>query len=233
MRDIYRFLLALLVAFLFLFPFPRRLVHNLFIGTLYVPVLRAEAALLDILHLRQERDYLLAQNAEMSMALGRKPFSVIGEGSVGLKTARPLRFDPAGVPQRITIDVGTTSGIGYGDVVMSGGALAGRVSEAEASTSLLITPFNRDFVAGVLDTRSHVLGTFKGGEKPVIDHIPHWEDVAAGDTLVTSGLSGFLPSGIPLAVVENVYRTDKPFLAINARPLYEPSRLRSFVIVGR
>ncbi len=229
MKDIHRFLLAIFVAGIFLLPFPRRIVHNTLLATFYVPALKAEALILDILHLRSERDYLLEENARLAMELGNKalPF---GERRSS-ETARPLRFDPPGIPERIIVDVGKNRGLEPGDIVMSGGALAGRVSEVEANTSSIITPFSPDFLAGVLDTRSLVVGVFVGGDNPIVDYIPSWEDVRAGDTLITSGLAGFLPPGVPVAVVENVYRTEKPFLEVRAKPLYQPQKLRNFTVI--
>lgn len=229
MKDIHRFLLAIFVAGIFLLPFPRRLVHNTLLATLYVPALRAEALVLDILHLRSERDHLLEENARLAMELGEKalPF----RERRGLAIARPLRFDPPGIPERIIVDVGRNRGLEPGDVLMSGGALAGRVSQVEANTSSIITPFSPDFLAGVVDTRSLVAGVFVGGANPLVDYIPSWEDVVAGDTLITSGLAGFLSPGIPVAVVENVYRTENPFLEVRAKPLYQPQKLRNFVVV--
>ncbi|MGB9589669.1 MAG: rod shape-determining protein MreC [candidate division WOR-3 bacterium] len=229
MKDYHRFLLAIFVAGIFLLPFPRKLVHNTLLATLYVPALRAEALVLDILHVRSERDYLLEENARLAQQLGEKalPF---GERR-GMGTARPLRFDPPGIPERIIVDAGKNRGIEPGDVLMSGGALAGRVSVVESNTSSVITPFSPDFMAGVVDTRSLVGGVLVGGASPVVEYIPSWEDVRAGDTLITSGLAGFLPPGVPVAVVENVYRTEKPFLEVTAKPLYQPQKLRNFTIV--
>lgn len=229
MKDIYRFLLAIFVAGIFLLPFPRRLVHNTLLATFYVPALRAEALVLDILHLRSERDYLLEENAKLSREIGEKSFPY--GGNQGLETVRPLRFDPPGIPERIIVDAGKNRGLEPGDVVMSGGALAGRLSRVESNTSSVITPFSTDFLAGVLDTRSLVAGVFVGGASPRVDYIPRWEDVRAGDTLITSGLAGFLPPGVPVAIVENVYRTDKPFLEVRARPFYQPQKLRNFTVV--
>jgi len=229
MKDIYRFLLALFVAGIFLLPFPRRLVHNTLLATLYVPALRAEAFILDIMRIRSERDYLLEENARLSLELGKRALRY--EEDRGPETVRPLRFDPPGIPERIIVDAGRNLGLEPGDVVMSGGALAGRLSRVEANTSSVITPFSPDFVAGVLDTRSMVAGVFVGGASPIVDYIPSWEDVRAGDTLITSGLSGFLPPGVPVAIVENVYRTDKPFLEVRARPLYQPQRIRNFTVI--
>lgn len=229
MKDIHRFLLAVFVAGIFLLPFPRRLVHNTLLATFYVPALRAEALVLDILHLRSERDYLLEENARLSRELGERAFPY--GGNQGLETTRPLRFDPPGIPERIIVDAGKNRGLEPGDVVMSGGALAGRLSRVEANTSSIITPFSPDFLAGVMDTRSLVVGVFVGGANPRVDYIPSWEDVNAGDTLITSGLAGFLPPGVPVAIVENVYRTDRPFLEVRARPLYQPQKLRNFTVV--
>ncbi|MEO0140423.1 MAG: rod shape-determining protein MreC [candidate division WOR-3 bacterium] len=226
MRDIYRFLLALFVAGLFLLPFPRKLVHNTLLATLYVPVLRAEAFILDLFHLKSERDYLLAENARLSAELGKR-YILSDEGG---DIARPLRFDPPDNPERIIVDAGRNKGLKPGDVLMSGGALAGRIIAVEANTSTLLTPFSPDFMAGVLDTRTMIHGVLVGGTSPKVDYIPSWEDVKAGDTLVTSGLAGFLPPGVLVGVVENVYRTDKPFLEVRVKLFYQPQKIRVFTI---
>lgn len=229
MKDIHRFLLAIFVAGIFLLPFPRNLAHNTLLATLYVPALRAEALVLDMFHLRSERDYLLAENARLSREMGERALPFVRRR--GTETLRPLRFDPPGIPERIIVDAGKNRDIKPGDVVMSGGGLAGRVSRVESNTSSVITPFSPEFLAGVLDTRSLVVGVFVGGPSPRVDYIPEWEDVKAGDTLVTSGLAGFLPPGVPVAIVENVYRTEKPFLEIRARPLYQPQKIRNFTVI--
>ncbi len=227
MRDVHRFLLALFVSALFTLPYSRELVHSYVLSWAYLPFVRLEAQALDLIRLRGERDYLLGEASKLARALGFKRFKRLGAGA----GARPLRYEPLGVPERIVLDWGRAQGVRRGDAVMAGGALVGVITQVELGTSVCMSVFNPSFRVGVVDTRSGVLGVYRGGSRGSLEMVPAWEDVREGDTLVTSGLGGAFPPGVPVAVVEAVFRTHGAFLKASLRPLYRFSKLQTYAVV--
>ncbi len=227
MKDSHRFALALFVSALFLLPYPRRLVHWSVLSFAYVPFVRLEAQLLDAVRLRGERDYLLQEASKMARALGLRRFRRLGAG----QGAKPLKYEPLGVPQRIVLDWGSGQGVKRGDVVMAGGALVGIITQVELGTSVCMTVFNSNFRAGVVDARSGVLGVYRGGSVGSVEMIPNWEDVREGDTLLTSGLGGVFPPGVPVAVVKGVFRGRGSFMRVSAEPLYRFSKLQTYTVL--
>lgn len=111
----------------------------------------------------------------------------------------------------VVIDRGWADGIERDRPVMADGGLVGRVRviSEHSSTVLLITDPNS--ALDVLDMRSRVRGLMVGGLKdtelhrPVtltqLEYVSQDSDIQEGDELVTSGMDGVYPKGLPIGKV--------------------------------
>ncbi len=122
--------------------------------------------------------------------------------------ARILGRSPDNWHSRIYVDKGKLSGVALDAVVMAPQGVVGRVMQVGDNTaeiSLLTDPGNQ---VACVDQRSRSPGVVAGeGEATlVMRYLQQQVDFRIGDTLVTSGLGGVYPKGLPLGKVARVMR---------------------------
>jgi hypothetical protein len=228
--------LFLLLSLLFLVPAVRTVTHNVFIKTFYVPVLKAEAILVEFALIRSERDRMVQKNLVLEAALGEEIRGRLEErwvpGTEFGVVAHALTFDPLGIPVEIVLDKGALDGLGYGDPILAHGDLAGRLMTVRPGSAAAITVFHSLFRTGVMDARSGVLGVMSGGPRVTLEYVPLWADVRPGDSLITSGLGGMILPGLPVGEIASVdtSRTSPHFLDISVHPFYDHSKTCVFVV---
>jgi len=224
-------MISLLFAFLVLISHSvREILHQGLTLTLYVPLLKVESSLEDLVKIRRERDRLVSENFALLRKLSgyaEIKLDSLWDPEMSVKGVKVLSFDPLGIPYRIFIEGGERNGFKYGDPVIQHSHLVGKIVEVNKNTSTVLTLFNPSLRVGVVDLRSGVLGVLEGGLPPQIDYVPVDADVREGDTLVTSGLGGIFPRGIPVASVSKVKRErgKEMFLFVEARPFIDFSLL--------
>lgn len=147
------------------------------------------------------------------------------------------RMGPAGVLSTLAIDRGASSGVEADMPVLSLDGVAGRVLETGALTSsvLLLTDSNSRIAALGEANRSPGMLTGQGYDKPLKMRFVNLNAVIEpGELLVTSGLSGIFPKGLPVARVIKVQRSDiSLFLSVDAEPLVDVARLEEVLLLNR
>jgi rod shape-determining protein MreC len=132
----------------------------------------------------------------------------------------------------MTIDKGTTDGLGPDMAVVSPGGVVGRVivpSLRAAKVQMLIDP---NAAAGGLIERTRVQGIVIGqGESLRMDYVPGTADVKAGDVVVTSGIDQIYPKGFLIGTVESVSRGTGTYHQITVKPSVDFSRLEEALVV--
>jgi len=123
--------------------------------------------------------------------------------------------------QEVSIDRGASAGIEVGMVVLSSqGSLMGTVTKVSGETS---------FVRLITDSRSKVRAEIAGtGAEGIVKGTPDrglvldlaQGDIKVGDTVVSSGLGGNYPKGIPIGVVSEVTGTSQDlYKKVTIQPL--------------
>jgi rod shape-determining protein MreC len=124
---------------------------------------------------------------------------------------------------RVLLDSGADAGVRVGQAVMDASGVMGQVIEVKPEQALLIlvTDPGHALPVTVLRTglRTIAYGTGDLGTLR-LPHIPFSADVRPGDQLVTSGLGGGFPSGLPVATIRHVEPDDS---ATFVRALATPS----------
>ncbi len=146
---------------------------------------------------------------------------------VGQSTNPYLRY--------LIINVGSRDGVAVGMPVVTGGtAMVGRIARTSPSLSyvqLINDPVSR--VAAMLQ-QSRITGIVEGSEEGIMvmtDILPD-EEVAEGETIVTSSLGGLLPRGLILGQVESVtYQESELFQTAVMRPAVDFRRLETVLVV--
>ena len=145
-----------------------------------------------------------------------------------------IGYDPNGLVQSLTIARGTKDGVQTGMVVVYGLGLLGKVVEAypKAARVLLIT--DPSSVINALLQRSRVQGLMTGRADHSLDlqYVDKTADVLVGDLVLTSGLGGGYPQGIPLGRVARIIDKDQAlFKEIQVQTLASIASLRSVLVI--
>lgn len=132
------------------------------------------------------------------------------------------RFGPGSSLETLMIDRGFASGAAVGTPLATHKGLVGRVFRAapHIATVLLIT--DQTFKVPVITSESRVPGVLVGGGPRAwleVRYVAPNASVSVGETLVTSGIEGSCPKGIPVARVVSVEPgTQTLFQHIQAEP---------------
>ncbi len=181
----------------------------------------------------QERTYqdVLAENGRLRGALAMA--ERCGCRTVG---ATVVAASGSNFQWSVTIDAGTSQGIGTDMAVLDADGLVGRVVNvtADYATVLLIN----DPSSGVAATlaRSKAPGILRGqGEQDLaFEPVRAGTDVRLGDSLVTQGYQGgIFPSGIPIGAVTRVDRASATSLVarVSVRPYSDLGTLDVVAVV--
>lgn len=134
----------------------------------------------------------------------------------------------------ILIDRGTNAGIQRHMTVVAGEGLVGRVVDVSALAARVQLITDPDSAVGCLVQRSRVTGVATGsqGGTVQIKYLPQMADVTVGDRIITSGMGGIIPKGIPLGRVIGSSRPNGAlFQETEVQPLVNFSRLEEVLVL--
>lgn len=151
--------------------------------------------------------------------------------------ARVIGKDTTNWFRSILINIGTNRGIRRHMAVVTNEGLVGRVVEVTALSSRVQLITDPESAVGVLIQRSRAIGVAAGSQDGAIrvEYLPLMADVAVGDRIITSGMGGIFPKGIP---VGQVVRSSRPtnatlFQLIEAQPYTDFSSLEEVMVLTR
>jgi rod shape-determining protein MreC len=125
-----------------------------------------------------------------------------------------IGHNPGAYMTTVVVNSGSIDSISYGMPVFTTNGLVGKVTKVfpgHSMVQLLSDPNSR---TSVIAQRSRVLGTVfsrDNGEMQI--QVSSYADLVAGDTLVTSGLGGIYPKGIPVGVVSKLDKNNSEVLS--------------------
>lgn len=145
------------------------------------------------------------------------------------------RLGPNAVLDSITISRGYATGGRPGTPLVTHLGLVGRVLKASphASTAMLITdPGSRVAVFGQESRAPGILMGRGMGRELEVNFVQRDASVKNGEVLVTSGLDGKYPKGLPVARVVSVAPSDyTQFMAVAAMPLVDLQHLEEVLLL--
>jgi rod shape-determining protein MreC len=175
---------------------------------------------------------LSVQNARLQSAL--RGLAELGDYDPALVRAPVIARDLSSFEQYLVISRGTEDGVRLAAPVLSPDGVVGKVIRAEARTALVQSIHASDFRVAVLDTRSRTPGLVGPGRRGglIVHFAAKNADFRAGDTLVTAGLGGVFPQGLPVGTVASATPDpDALFLDVTVRPFAEVSRLPAVFVL--
>lgn len=166
----------------------------------------------------QDLDTLRRENAELRALLDAKakvaPASILAEVLYGAR-------DP--FSRKFIVDKGMTDAIQPGVAVVDGEGVVGQVTRVYPFISEVTQITDKDQAVPVQNLRSGLRAiVFGNGKDGTLDlrFMPVNADVQAGDVLVTSGIDGVYPPGLPVAKVTEIDRNAAlAFARITCEPL--------------
>ena len=161
---------------------------------------------------------LAAENARL-----RRLVRLVEAGERPVVAARLVGSDLNGNRRFATLAAGSANGVHAGQPVRGADGLVGRVAETGryAARVVLLTDGGSNVPLRVVRTGEAALGVGKGdGTIEIRATAAGLQHFRRGDLLVTSGVGGVFPPGVPVAVVIGINGETAV-----ARPLAEPERL--------
>jgi rod shape-determining protein MreC len=173
---------------------------------------------------------LAAENAQLRRLLGISDTTAQSAVVVEVLYEPPNSFN-----QRLVFNKGSNAGIAPGMPVIDEGGVVGQIIRVTPMTAeaALVTDEQVSIPVQILRNglRLIAFGGDSAGEMEV-RYLAANADIRQGDTIVTSGVGGLFPAGLPVAKVDSVERdTASGFARAVVQPLAHPERYRHFLVL--
>ena len=150
-------------------------------------------------------------------------------------TARVAGHNPGRFLTTLVINRGTSRGVKEDMPVFSMNGLVGKVSKATLTHSRVQLLVDPNLKLSVLERRTRVVGFLESVDGRTLSAmIPTHAGVKVGDTLITSGLGGIFPKGIPVGTVTQIRPSDLEVMQLmDVMPFQEFSSLEEVFVMGK
>jgi len=146
------------------------------------------------------------------------------------------RFGPQAVLRTFTVNKGFLDGAIVGTPVVTQNGVVGRVLRAapHASTVLMVT--DPDFRLAVISQKNRTPGILTGstgsGRLLEVAYVSQNAEISVGETLITAGVDGSFPKGIPVGIVTLVTPGNEIlFQQVHARPVVNLAALEEVLLL--
>ena len=146
--------------------------------------------------------------------------------------------DPSEYYGEFTIDVGTSGGVTVGDPVITSAGLVGVVKEVGLTYSRVRTVLDPDTRAAASIARTGDTGYTSGDALLAVDgkmrlnYLERTSGVIMDDYVVTSGLGGVFPKGLPIGKVLSIYMaTDGTTMYAEVQPFVDISSVTEVMVI--
>ena len=175
-------------------------------------------------------EHLEQENAQLRGLLGMS--RRVGTRSI----AAEVRYNapPGQLSRKIVLDQGKQADIEPGLAVVDADGLLGQVTRVYPAQSEVTLITNNEQMVPVQIERNGLRGVLAGtGLGLELRFMLSNADIQPGDQLVTSGLDGVFPPGLPAAVVQTIDRSPDAFARIDCLPLGGVEQSTQVLILGR
>jgi len=121
-------------------------------------------------------------------------------------TAPVIADTSSGYVRSLIVLAGQNDGVVKGQAAITGAGLVGRVLEVgrRASRVLLLTDISARVPVVIERTRDQAVLAGNNSDNPELQYLPRDVDIKVGDRIVTSGVGGNFPVGLPVGEVARV-----------------------------
>ena len=191
------------------------------LSTLYFPAQRIVSAVGHYKAVAEENEHLKEENARLRQETyhAREGLQELArlhtlvrfddKWDFPIVTARVVGHNPGRFLTTLVINRGTEHGVREHMPVFSMNGLVGKISKATINHSRVQLLVDPNLKLSVMDRRTRVVGFLESKDgHSLTAMVPAHAGIHAGDTLVTSGLGGIFPKGIPVGTVKEVRMSD-------------------------
>ena len=160
------------------------------------------------LRLLQIRDKALALEVENKILSGL--LNYIAPPEAKFVTARVIAEEGDAFSHSIVAYTGDNADIKKGQVVLSDRGVVGRIEQVGKfySKIILITDINSKIPVMVERTRVRGILTGNNTPNPNMDFIPLEAELTVGDRIITSGVAGIFPAGLPIGKISSIEKNN-------------------------
>jgi rod shape-determining protein MreC len=147
--------------------------------------------------------------------------------------AQVLMLDTSTRFKSIIIDRGSSGGLEVNDVIVNANGLIGRVvlTTKDMAKVQIITDSNSAVGALIERTRRQGVVRGDGGSGAQMDDVPSLADVQPGDTVLTAGIDGIYPKGIPIGTIVHAEKGQDLFKTIFVRPAVDFGLIEEVIVI--
>ncbi len=180
---------------------------------------------LDNMRLREEAWENLRLRRALQFRRHERGFQVI--------PAEVIARDPDQIPDVVVVNVGSDQGVEVDWAVVTADGLVGHVTQVGPASSVVQLLMRTQVSALVQETRTQGIAAWVHGNVFELRFVEATGDIKPGDTVVSSGLGGRYPGGIPLGKVFEVRpRARQPlFLDVYLQSSVDFRRLEEVFVV--
>jgi rod shape-determining protein MreC len=150
-------------------------------------------------------------------------------------TARVVGHNAGRFLTTLVINRGTRHGVKENMPVFSMNGLVGKITKASYAHSRVQLLVDPNLKLSVLERRTRVVGFLESVDGHLLTAmVPTHAGVKEGDTLITSGLGGIFPKGIPVGTVKAVRESDLDVMRLmDVSPFQEFSTLEEVFVMEK
>lgn len=148
--------------------------------------------------------------------------------------AQVIGLDPTGWFKSVIIDKGKEAGLELDMPVVNASGVVGRIVSLSPNYAKVLLIIDQNSAVDCLIQRSRDRGIVKGlsTELCKLNYVVKSSDVAVGDTIITSGLGGVFPKGLPVGQVLSAKEiSGELFKDIEIRPAVDFSKLEEVLVI--
>lgn len=150
-------------------------------------------------------------------------------------TSRVVGHNPGRFLTTLVVNRGSKHGVKENMPVFSMNGLVGKITKASITHSRVQLLVDPNLKLSVMERRTRVVGFLESMDGHVLTAmVPAHAGVSVGDTLVTSGLGGIFPKGIPVGTVKQVRKSDLDVMRqMDVEPFQEFSTLEEVFVMEK
>ncbi|HCC54729.1 MAG TPA: rod shape-determining protein MreC [Desulfobulbaceae bacterium] len=150
-------------------------------------------------------------------------------------TAEIIGMDPSQWFKTMIIDRGSNDGVQIGMPVITVEGAVGQVTNTSPNYAKILLATDPNSALDGLVQTTRVQGIIKGGGSVFhMEYVLKNNEVLKGDRIITSGLGGVFPKGVPIGTVSKVEKSGRGmFQKIEIEPAADFSQLEHLIIVMR
>lgn len=147
--------------------------------------------------------------------------------------AQAIMLDTAGRFKSIIIDRGSADGVAVNDIIANANGLIGRVVLTTEDLAKVQLVTDNNCAVGSLVERTRRQGVVRGTGGTIVRmfDIPSLADVQPGDRVLTAGIDGVYPKGIPIGTVTRSEPGQSLFKTVTVRPSVDFGTIEEVIVI--